>query len=178
MPPGPRNLPDLILLPYVVTQDVYAALRQRQRPARFLRLGVTPSANRTPNHDGGRISIEINMGPGEWTQFLGAGTGEQRQNDIGVKACVLRSVKQRLSLRQSERFRRPSLAPSPACPANQAEPATTQPDRPAQATTTGQQSRHHQDLPEHAHRAQPDHVQTARPPTAGSLTHRANVTGQ
>jgi hypothetical protein len=94
----------------MITQGVDAALRQFKGAAGFSGLGVATGTNGMPDHDERRIAVEVNVRPRERPEFLGPGTGKQRQDDVGVKACVLRSGQQRLSLGQGQRLRRPPEA--------------------------------------------------------------------
>ena len=73
-------------------QHIDAALRKFKRTSRFPGLGIAPSTNRAPDHDERRVAVEIDVRPGERTKFLGTGAGEQRQDDIGIQAAILRGI--------------------------------------------------------------------------------------
>ena len=84
----PRGVPDLVLALLVITQDADAALRQFQGAAGFPSLGVATGTNRVSDHDERRIAVEVDVRPGERPQFLGPGTSEQRQDDLGAQAIL------------------------------------------------------------------------------------------
>src|ERR1700733_10659899 len=94
----------------MITQDVDAALRQFQSAAGFPGLDIATGTNGMPDHDERRFAIEVDVGPGERPELLGPGTGKKRQDDVGVKARVLRGGKQRLGLGQGQRLGRPPSA--------------------------------------------------------------------
>jgi len=75
-----------------------AALRQSQRTAGLLGLGVAASADRAPDHDGLRVGVEVDMGPCERPKLLGAGTGGQRHHDVGGQAGAARGGQQRYGI--------------------------------------------------------------------------------
>ena len=142
---GPHPRLDLVLA--VTSQHCNASLRKLQRSPRPSRLRVSATPDRTPHLHRRRITVKMQVLPGQCTQLLRPGSREQRHHDVRIHRRPLgrfRGCRRRSSATAApaDAIDRPTRQPSPpnTGPPTDAPstvpPRTARPRRPSSPRTT------------------------------------------